>query len=482
MIEERLKKHLATDYEGRLLIRDAEAFSAAFDYEALLAGLGYNVIRYEDVEQFRYAYESRLKNAKSKLALISSNRLYIPYDIRQAFYEITLSLNALYPKLNAAVLKRHILDIDLIDSAYDKLYSPAKSESETNRFIEQTVLAEDNIRSFINQSDAVLLSDAENAVSHTDWIRIARQNAQLEVYAARVGIKRNQDDINRLFQAFLLDGYQKLSGIVSASAPSILPKVVDAIAGGKVALVVADGMSLFDYNILSRHFPGFELDEYYSFALIPTTTSISRQCLLSGKYPQQLDYPFSLVKEESGFYDAGAAHGYSKHQCYYGRGYKALPGPFVQFAAIILNDIDDMVHGQTQGRQGMLSDVSLLAKSGKIQAFISTLLDQGFSVYLSADHGNTCCIGEGAAKRAGVETETKSKRMIVLKDFADISDDLSERTIRYPGYYLDKSFQYLICKGNTSFDNKDEVVMTHGGMTIEEVIVPFIKIRRKNIG
>ena len=49
-----------------------------------------------------------------------------------------------------------------------------------------------------------------------------------------------------------------------------------------------------------------------------------------------------------------------------------------------------------------------------------------------------------------------------------------------PGYYMNKSYQYRICKGRTSFDNKNEDVMTHGGISLEEVIVPFVEVRKKN--
>ena len=40
----------------------------------------------------------------------------------------------------------------------------------------------------------------------------------------------------------------------------------------------------------------------------------------------------------------------------------------------------------------------------------------GFDVYISADHGNTPCVGMGKLMKSGVETETKSHRMVVLKD------------------------------------------------------------------
>jgi hypothetical protein len=100
-------------------------------------------------------------------------------------------------------------------------------------------------------------------------------------------------------------------------------------------------------------------------------------------------------------------------------------------------------------------------------------------VYLTADHGNTACRGIGVV-RTGVEVETKAKRMLILKDFADISSDISENTVEYPGYYLDKNYKYLICKTGVSFDSKNSDVMTHGGITLDEVIVPFIKIKAVN--
>lgn len=69
--------------------------------------------------------------------------------------------------------------------------------------------------------------------------------------------------------------------------------------------------------------------------------------------------------------------------------------------------------------------------------------------------------------------------MIVLKDFAN-KDGLLEKyenLIEYPGYYLDKKFDYLICGVGESFDAKGDEVMSHGGITIDEVIIPFIKIK-----
>lgn len=53
--------------------------------------------------------------------------------------------------------------------------------------------------------------------------------------------------------------------------------------------------------------------------------------------------------------------GYSDTQIGYERGYDAQFGSFVKCGAIIINDVDDMVHAQTQGRLGMFNDITVLA-------------------------------------------------------------------------------------------------------------------------
>ena len=84
----------------------------------------------------------------------------------------------------------------------------------------------------------------------------------------------------------------------------------------------------------------------------------------------------------------------------------------------------------------------------------------------------------GKLMKIGVEVETKSRRMIVLRDFADKDALLSQHDVfEYPKYYLNKAYDYLICGAGHSFDSKGEDVMSHGGITVDEVIVPFIKIK-----
>lgn len=472
---------LSIQYEKRLFIFDTEGFVNAFYYPTMLADSSYNIVSYDDIETFRLRYENEIKLSKDKWAVIISDDLYVPYDIRKGFYEVQLSLNTVFSKLDKSVLRIHVADLDIISFTYGEVFADKLSAQETEYFFSEAVFGPANIKKYLEFRKLVLTErislSGDKPISFSEWMDIARVKASIEIYAAKAGGDVDLSFVDDAFTQFVLGDYSKLSVQTSSMVPVILPKVFDYVAKDKAALIVMDGMSLFDFNILSRHFNGIEYEFHCSYALIPSTTAISRQCLLSGKYPRQLDTPFSLNKEEKGFYDAAADHGYSKQQATYIRGYDVQLSPFTKLLAVIINDVDDIVHGQQQGRQGMFNDITLLAKTGKLQALIRSLYKAGFTVYLTADHGNTLCRGIGALRNSGVEVETKAKRMLILKDFANISNEVIENTIDYPAYYLDKSFRYLICKAGVSFDNKNNQVMTHGGITIDEVIVPFVKIK-----
>ena len=108
----------------------------------------------------------------------------------------------------------------------------------------------------------------------------------------------------------------------------------------------------------------------------------------------------------------------------------------------------------------MLNDDTVLMKQNKLAELTKRLLQDGFDVYITADHGNTPCTGLGRLTGSGVEVETRSHKMVVLKDFAN-KDSLIERygLLEYPKYYLPKDYDYLICNVGDSLDIKGENVM-----------------------
>ena len=468
-------------YEKRIILIDEDQILEKVDWQEVFIVNGCQPIEYENDLKFRIDYEDIWKAGQDNYVFMVKTEDYVPYDIRKPAHEFHVSYQKLFPKLNGMTLKEASdLNLDLLTLAFLKNYDDLRSEERTKKFLSDRVYGKENIREYLEEGVKELSNEIKSCNRYADWMKLAEKQARLQVMAAEYGLKIDTTFVDQPFQNFVLKDYGKLSSEISRTSPVLVSRAMDFMheLSRKFALIVMDGMSLFDWRIVRRSFADLKFCETEAFAMVPTITSISRQCLVSGKYPKDLLNPWSTSKEKNEFIAGAEKLGFTDAQIAYGRGYDTDFSMNVQCACIIVNDVDDMMHGQKQGRFGMYQDVALLTQKHQLHDTVKRLLGQGFDVYISADHGNTECIGTGKFMKAGVETETKSHRMIVLKDFADKDALIQSRNmVEYPGYFLDKKFDYLICSGHESMDAKGEQVITHGGMTLEEVVVPFIAIK-----
>jgi len=79
----------------------------------------------------------------------------------------------------------------------------------------------------------------------------------------------------------------------------------------------------------------------------------------------------------------------------------------------------------------------------------------------------------------GVIAETRGEQVRVYRS----EDLLAESTAAYPATVrlniagLPANFMPLFAGGRTAFTTPGEQVVAHGGVSVEELIVPFIKVR-----
>lgn len=468
-------------YTNKILLLDDEDLNSRANYISAFSAHGFEIVRYIDDLTFRIEYEDKLKTSGGKMAVIAHTDQYIPYDVRRRLSTYMVSLEKLFPKLHPVMLKD--LDkagLDLLCAAYPANFDDLRQKMDTEMFLRMKVYARANVKVYLHKTANCLVERARSVSKYSDWFAIAEEKAQLDVMAVQYDVKVDTQEINCLFQQYVLAQFGKLSQNIDKASPVLVSKAMDYMSGHseKFIIVVMDGMSEFDWKIISAVFNEVIYEKSSIFAMIPSTTSISRQCLLSGKYPSQLLEPWKQSKEKMEFMDCARNLGYTDPQIGYERGYNAQFGSFVRCGAVIINDLDDMVHAQTQGRLGMFNDVTLLTNQKKLLEMTKRFLAAEYDVYITADHGNTPCIGLGKLMGTGVEVETKSRRMLALKNFADKAGLIEKYgLVEYPKYYLPKEYDYLICDVGDSFDARGDEVMTHGGITLDEVIVPFIKIK-----
>lgn len=481
MFGDYLLERTAAKYNNRILLLDDDLLDAKMHYGKDFIAHGFRVIYYKDDLDFRVSYDEALHSNDEKIVVIADTKKYIPYDVRRRLRVYSIGLSEIFPKLNAEVLKeRSDVDLELLCMAYAKNFEDLSSKKQTEEFMKQKVLCKENIEKYVMQTLENLLTKAKVAGNYKEWMAIAEEKAKVDLLAAKNRLNIDTSEINCLFRDYVLKNFGKLSTEMSKETPILVSRAMEYMHDNseKFIIVVMDGMSEFDWKILSDRFNGIKFEQQAVFAMIPSTTSISRQCLLSNKYPSQLIEPWKQSKEKAEFLACAKELGYSDTQVEYQRGYDSTFGSFVRCGAVIINDIDDMVHAQHQGRLGMYNDIGLLAEQEKLKNMVHRFIIEGFDVYITADHGNTPCTGLGKLMGTGVELETKSRRMLVLQNYAN-KESLIEKyeLIEYPKYYLKKDFDYLICDVGDSLNAKCEDVMTHGGISIDEVIVPFIKVK-----
>lgn len=471
----------AAKYTDRILLIDADHLAEDTRFTDGFKARGFETVMYQDDLSFRIEYEEKIKSKDGRIAVVVTPEQYFPYDMRRRLTVYKVSLTDLFPRLNTTVLRERGPEIyDLVSSAYKRTYDQYQSPAATEEFLRVQAYSKENIRGNLDNSYQELLQRSDNCTSYKEWFAIAEAKARIDCMAVQYDLDLDTREINMRFRDYILSQYGKLSTCMDRESPVLVSKTMDFMHehSKKFIIIVMDGMSEFDWLILSKSFHGIHYQQTAAIAMIPTVTSVSRQCLLSNKYPRELMNPWSQSKEKQEFIECAKNIGFAEKQIAYGRGYDVDFGPMVRCAAVIINDIDDMVHGQKQGRIGMFNDVGVMAKQRKLADMTKQFLNAGFDVYITADHGNTTRRGMGKLMGTGVETETKSRCMLVLKGFAD-KESLKEKygLLEFPKTYLPKAYDYLICDVGDSFDVKGEDVMSHGGISIDECVVPFIKIK-----
>ena len=108
------------------------------------------------------------------------------------------------------------------------------------------------------------------------------------------------------------------------------------------------------------------------------------------------------------------------------------------------------------------------------------LIDHGFAVFLTSDHGNIETTGCGRP-REGAAADLRGERVRVYPDPA-LRERVEKRfpgSIAWPPVGLPDNYLALIAPGRSSFVRLSERPVAHGGITLEEVVVPLVRIDGK---
>ena len=256
---------------------------------------------------------------------------------------------------------------------------------------------------------------------YSDWTAFALKWAELSSLvhcggnaAHQSRLKNVGDALNATFAGWLSDHYSSLINLSPTNpvmlhhVPRRLARDVEGSAGdGRTALIVVDGLALDQWvtvrQLLKKQDNNLVMRESATFAWVPTLTSISRQSIFSGKPP--LYFPSSINStnsEEKLWKQFWEGHGISRLDIAYQRGLGDGDASSVLDAAIhpgktrvvglVVDKVDKIMHGMQLGAAGMHNQIKQWCEKGFLCALVGNLLDYGYEVWLTADHGNIECI------------------------------------------------------------------------------------------
>jgi len=335
-------------------------------------------------------------------------------------------------------------------------------------------------------------------LNYKQWIELSRWFCELK-YIANVDkdlidLQGLEQTLEFKFEAWMLKEYQSLSNLPYVNHPVMLhhiPHFLRLQQSKKKALVVLDGMSFVQWKQIEEYLSHeFHCDVQGSFAWVPTVTSISRQALFTGEMPFYFaETIHSTYKEPAAWQLFWEKESISKLHISYQKGLgqetyerdkiQALQKSNIKIAGMVIDTVDKLMHGAIFGHQGMIAELDVWLQKGYLKQLLRDLFDVGYDIYITSDHGNQESTGIGRIQE-GVLAETRGERVRIYKN--EILRDQAAQyhsSIAWQNTGLPNDRYMLLAKSGEAFIKKGEQVVSHGGISLEEVIVPFVHVTRK---
>ena len=346
---------------------------------------------------------------------------------------------------------------------------------------------------------------------HDDWFHFARTWAELVALAldsdtmlpepARQKMERLQVKIDAALVPWLTKRYAGLVNlppvppIMLHHVPRFLSKPINDTKKPKVAMVLVDGLSLDQWVVirkeLAKQRPKYRFRENSVFAWIPTITSVSRQAAFAGKPP--IYFPTSIHttdKEPALWTQFWIDQGLTQQEVAYAKMLddgilesieEIVALPRIRVVGLVIGKVDKIMHGMELGVAGMHNQVRQWAGQPFMANLFDLLLKNGFHVYLTSDHGNIEAVGCGRPAEGAV-ADLRGERARIYPDSL-LRDQVKERfpdAMEWPSIGLPEDYLPLLASGRSAFVREAERLVGHGGASLEELIVPFVRIETRD--
>jgi hypothetical protein len=372
----------------------------------------------------------------------------------------------------------------------------------------QTDVAQESQQRFAHLIEIIAHALEVAEPKYQDWLTLAPRWAELltlrqtlQTYdpaADELSFQLLQQRLDNTFLSWVQPSYGKLYNQPSVSPvmlhhiPRVLARHLNQSDHSKVALLLLDGLAFDQWfvlrGVLQQQCTSLKFRESAVFAWAPTITSVSRQAAFAGKIPFYFPGSINSTDRESTLWQQfwldqsvkpvnisyarklGEQDSLSKVET-------LLSEPRLRVLGLVVDTVDEIMHGMKMGTAGMHNQVRQWAETGFMATLINLLLEHGFKLFLTSDHGNIEAVGIGRPSE-GTIADRKGERVRIYTNptlRAQARQKFPD-TIAWQPTGLPENYFPLFAPARTAFIPEGDRIVGHGGITIEELIVPFVEI------
>lgn len=477
-------KERGTDSHSRLtMVRNADGFLSRPDtQEAVRRECGVLLLPVRSGVELRVRFEMEDRTSEQKVCYIVGCDIVPLPDMKPFITDKgSINLSDLMPAYDVLQIKKAALSWNMASDMYKQKYAYNLSSMQTQDVLKSAEdIYGDSIEKITDDFRSIKLEWDKPQTIH-DLSEVILHAIRNNSYNAIEGIL---SQINDDFQTWLNRHYSVLPSASYYKSPKLVNRVLPHIAykhnrQEKVALIVIDGMTYWQYLVLDKylHGNGMKPVSDMMMAWIPTITKLSRQAIFRGDSPL-LSYQQNPSAEErlwKSFWTSPSRKGkrMDEYELAYEHGSLCTGSNAPMRLALVDVELDEKMHASTDNK-----DLYSLTDNWARRAAedILAIYNMGYTIYLTTDHGNVLSHGwrglNSQEKTFLYKDGSRGTRHLIYNDVAPMNDFIAANP-EVSGDWM-QGDKWLVWRANLCF--KASGCITHGGSHFLEVVIPFIKI------
>lgn len=243
-------------------------------------------------------------------------------------------------------------------------------------------------------------------------------------------------------------------------------------------LIVIDGLGPAHWAILRNSSTSTVLEGHHVMAMLPTLTEVSRQAIAAGALPLEfvdhLDSTRREARHWSDFWSPEKAD-WLRIDAADIKELDAIPLGADDALGVVLSAVDEIMHAAAVlGDAGAAAELRAWAERGVLDELVRRGHDAGYETWITADHGSLPC-RKVREPREGDFVERNGTRVRRYSNQTLRNDSATDGVTwdDLPGCPPELAERLLFAPGR---DGWGHAKLSHGGLSLDEVLVPYVRV------